>query len=419
MNISLYTLGCKLNTAETDDLKRDLFNIGHVIVPYDTNEDISIIRGCGVTCSASQKTRNIIRHINKKHIYVIAVGCIEDKDLAEIDYYAHDNNDIVKHLKTRKIADSPFFEPPIGELDRTRAFVKIQTGCNFDCAYCIIPSFRGKAVSIPPEDIIRKINEAVDEGYKEVVLTGINVCQYRHIRAKKDTKRQGHKAIDDGEQIDLADLLELILEKTKIERIRLGSLDPRLISTKLIGLYQSQFKIKNLKFKIRLLPHWHLSLQSGSDSVLKRMNRNYTAKKYFEIVAKLRKVYPLFSITTDIIVGFPGETEKEFEDTCDFVKKIEFANIHVFPFSPRPNTLAFSMLDQISDSIKKARVKKLIKLDNNVGKDFSKKFVGLERPVLVEHKNVGYTPEFIQIKLTPGKYRQNEIVDVKIKKENL
>ncbi|MFZ2190548.1 MAG: tRNA (N(6)-L-threonylcarbamoyladenosine(37)-C(2))-methylthiotransferase MtaB [Candidatus Magasanikiibacteriota bacterium] len=412
MKISFYTLGCKLNWAETEELKKDLGKLGYSVVPYDTEEDICIIRGCGVTCSASQKTRNIIRHSKRQGAYVVVIGCVEDKNLAEIDFVAKDKCNLIDHLKKEFVSNSINSHQISDDIvERTRAFIKIQTGCNFNCAYCIIPSFRGKNQSISPTQIIKKINQAVADGYKEVVLTGVNICQYSFLPISKGEVRRGF--------LDLSDLLKLILNKTEIERIRLGSLDPRLISRKLINLYSQSLNLSIIKSFNRLLPHWHLSLQSGSDTVLKRMNRNYTAKKYLDVVKKLRKTYPPFSFTTDIIVGFPGETDKEFDQTCDFVKAVEFSKVHVFPFSARPKTVAANMPDQTNDKIKTARAKKLTTIANKIGQDFANKFIGLERPVLTENKNLGYTPEFIKIKLNPKKDLPNEIRQIKISKQNL
>lgn len=394
MKISFFTLGCKLNQAETDELQKNLKKQGHVVVSYDSREDICIVRGCGVTCSASQKTRNIIHHAKRRGAYVVAVGCVEDTELAEIDFVAKSNKKITEHLKS-KFGTNISGADETNELSKTRALVKIQTGCNFSCAYCLIPSFRGKSNSLPAEKTLTKINQAVKAGYKEITLTGVNICQYTH-----------------KNNITLVDLLEMILKQTKIQRIRLGSLDPRLISNKLIELYQSQLKI-------RLLPHWHLSLQSGSDTVLKRMKRNYTAKKYYEITKKLRQTYPLFSFTTDIIIGFPGETEKEFAETCKFVKKIGFAKVHIFPFSPRPGTQAIKLPNQIDDKIKKERVKKLTKIATETAKKYEKQFIGLSRSVLFEHQTKpgwceGYTPEYLKVKIKSHRNLYNQIKKIKI-----
>ncbi len=452
--ISFYTLGCKLNQAETDELKKNLIKMGFVIVPFGSSEDITIIRACGVTCNASRTVREVIRRVKRQGVYVIATGCLENKDLKEIDFVGKDNEEILCHCEERRKSDEaipldldngnlnlmetlhPIYRGPRDGINRTRAFIKIQTGCNFKCAYCIIPSFRGKSQSIPTKEILKKINETIKDGCKEIVLTGINICLYKH------------------KTYDLAGLLTEILKKTKIERIRLGSLDPRLISDKLLKLYCHPFtsfkagsegaiateesldnmttpkrdsslslRMTNSGFNIqtRLMPHWHLSLQSGSDSVLKRMARGYTTKQYLKIVNKLRKHNPLFSFTTDIIVGFPGETEKEFKETCEFVKKVGFTKIHIFPFSPRPGTPA-AKLKPVTNYIVTERVKKLTKIAEQIAGDYEKKFIGLIRPVLFENKRHtyfdGYTPEYVRVKYVSGKKLEKKIINLKIKKKD-
>lgn len=249
-----------------------------------------------------------------------------------------------------------------------------------------MPAFRGQSKSIATKEIIKKIKEVEKEGYLEIVLTGINICHYR------------------DKETDLAGLLKQILTQTTVPRIRLGSLDPRLISHQLIDLYSQHS---------RLLPHWHLSLQSGSDTILKQMNRRYTAKKYLEIVNKLRKNNPLFSFTTDIILGFPGETEEDFAKTCTLLKKIQFAKVHIFPFSPRPGTKAAEMKNKLQDKIKTERVKKLKKITEIVANNFAKKFIGHPVEVLWENKKsgiwYGYTPEYLRVKCKSKKNLRNKI----------
>ncbi|MEK7213138.1 MAG: tRNA (N(6)-L-threonylcarbamoyladenosine(37)-C(2))-methylthiotransferase MtaB [Patescibacteria group bacterium] len=422
MKISFFTLGCKLNQAETDELKKELQKMGFLAVPFKAKANIAVVRACAVTCGASRTTRETIRQAKRRGAYVIATGCLEHKNLPEIDFMAKNNEEVIKHLQTvilngtkcseeslsahqndpteilRFAQDDKTTEP----IDRTRAFIKIQTGCNFNCAYCVIPSFRGRAESVPTKEIIKKIKQAEKEGYKEVILTGVNVCQYRN-----DSHHPAPLLHKEG-AINLAGLLKRILTETKIPRIRLGSLDPRLISDEFIKLFSNP----------RLLPHWHLSLQSGSDEILKKMRRGYTAKQYQTIVKKIRAKNPLFSLTTDIIAGFPGETAKDFKATCNFVKKINFTKIHVFPFSPRPGTDAAKMPGAAQDKIKTERVKKLIKIANSTSREFIKKFIGLSRPVLFEHKKTalsgGYAPEYFTVKYKSSKNLQNKIVEVKL-----
>ena len=422
MKISFFTLGCKLNQAETDELKKELLKLGFFVVPFKEKSDVAVIRACGVTCGASQTTREMIRSAKRRGAYIMATGCLENKDLSEINFVAKNNAEIIKHLKTVVPYEAKGFlntddkgsfanaqdDKTTVPADRTRAFIKIQNGCNFNCTYCIIPSFRGRSASIPAAEILKKITQAERQGFQEIVLTGVNICQYREGK------------------IDLSGLLKKILKKTKIPRIRLGSLDPRLISDELIKIYSHP----------RLLPHWHLSLQSGSDEVLKNMRRGYTTKQYGAIVKKLRALNPLFSLTTDIIVGFPGETDQQFQETCAFVRKIEFTKVHVFPFSSRPGTAAEKMPDQVQDKIKKERVKKLLAIANQTSKKFISKFIGLTRPVLFENnpdtksaragglvrgkKNLwkGYSPEYFVVEIKSAKNLANKIKPVKISATN-
>lgn len=395
MKISFYTLGCKLNQAETEELKKSLSKEGFLIVPFGQDEDIAVIRACGVTCKASQTGREIIRRAKKSGVYTVAAGyCLENKKMKEIDFYGSRNEEIVKHLKQKFGECLGSNEERIFEREKTRKFIKIQNGCNFQCAYCIIPSFRGKSQSIKTSEIVEKVKEAVKEEYLEIVLTGVNIGQYR----------------DDDKK--LADLLTEILEKTRIERIRLGSLDPRLMTRKLIDVFKNP----------RMMPHVHLSLQSGSDEILKKMTRGYNTEQYKKTVDKLRKINPLFSITTDIIVGFPGETEKNFQETIKFVKEMEFCKVHIFPFSPRPNTPA-ALLKPIHNQTVTNRVKQLEKIAKQTAKKFISKFVGQRSEVLFERKRgdfrYGYSPQYFPVKKRGSRDLDNRVLEFELEKENL
>ncbi len=394
MKISYLTFGCKLNQAETDSLRRELKSLSYHTVKFGTNEEICIIRACGVTCNASQTTREHIRRAKKQGAYVVVTGCLENKHLAEIDFIGQTNELIAEHLIENFNSQTGNLNAENIVVDKTRAFVKIQTGCNFACAYCLIPSFRGKSVSVAKDKIISELKILEREGYQEVILTGVNICSY-----KKDG-------------LNLAELLKEILRQTSIPRFRLGSLDPRLIDEELIKIYKNP----------RLLPHWHLSLQSGSDNVLHLMRRGYTAKQYAAIVDKMRALYPHFSFTTDIIVGFPGETEQNFLETLDFVKKIKFAKVHIFPFSPRPNTPAEKMKPPVQDKIKTERVKTLYIQARQVAQTFATKFFGQKKKVLFEQKKsgywYGYSPEYLKVKLKSAKNLHNKILPVKITTRN-
>lgn len=387
MKISYHTLGCKLNQAETEELKNNLEQSGFLTVS-EGREDIAIIRACAVTANASQTTRELIRAAKRRGAIVIASGCLENRDLKEIDFIGKNIkeifNFITKNFSPKKTVTGK-------NKQKTRAFIKIQTGCNFNCAYCVIPHFRGKNRATPPPKIIARIKDVQKNGGQEIVLTGVNICQYNH---------QGK---------NLTGLLRAILKQTSIPRVRLGSLDPRLITPKLIRLYKNE---------PRLLPHWHLSLQSGADTVLARMNRRYTIKKYLAVVQKLRRQNPLFSLTTDIIVGFPGETEREFQETLGFIEKIGFAKIHIFPYSRRPATVADKMTGQVQDRIKTERAKILRRLSKKITNTYAKKFIGLTRPVLFEQKKsggwFGYTPEYLPIKYNKQENLRNKIKNIKL-----
>lgn len=391
MRLSITTLGCKLNQAESDEIKSELKKMGFVFVPFSSPADIAIVRACAVTAGASQTARELIRQAKRRNSFVIASGCLENRDLPEIDYIAQTPGDIVK--KIRELAKN-FLQARQTVIDtqedRTRTLIKIQNGCNFNCAYCAIPSFRGKAGSEAPVKIISRIKGAEINGANEITLTGVNICQYKY------------------KKMDLAGLIKQILKTTKIRRIRLGSLDPRLINKELINVFKNP----------RLMPHWHLSLQSGSDSVLKRMRRGYDTKQYSTIVREMRRLNPIFSFTTDIIVGFPGETEKEFFETMNFLMEIGFSKIHVFPYSKRPNTPAVAMPGQIQDKIKTERVKKLISLSEAIGKKYRVKLKGKVRPILFESlKNgfwYGFAPEYVRSKLKCKKNLKNKVFETKI-----
>jgi len=490
MRISLTTLGCKLNQAETNEISDKLKKLGHFIVPFRNPADVAVIRACAVTQNASQATRGHIRRAKRGGAFVVASGCLENRDMPEIDYVAETPGDIIRKINViarshdmrrgdeainDKMILSPCGGSPEGRRSRlrggratppsgtrndslaakrTRAFIKIQDGCKFNCAYCVVPRYRGKSKSVPVKEIIKKIIRAEKDGCHEVILTGVNICQYSSPSPSATTLSRGDSPSAQGGQagrgrhFDLAGLIKKILSDTKIERIRLGSLDPRLISDELIALYGNPLfhlplgkgettngqlleihsrscrgQALDKREAARLMPHWHLSLQSGSDSVLTGMNRRYTTKQYKNITDKLRRLNPLFSITTDIIVGFPGETENEFLETIALVRKIKFAKVHVFPYSPRPMTAAASMKNMIQDKIKTGRVARLIKVADKTGQEYARKIIGKIRPVLFEsiknNKWTGHSPEYLTIIYRTNKNLKNAIVPLKIKKENL
>jgi len=280
---------------------------------------------------------------------------------------------------------------PAGNGFKTRALIKVQDGCSNFCSYCIVPLVRGSERSLPPSEIIAQIRKKGDEGYKEVVITGVKVGSYKH----------------DG--IDLKGLLESILSETKITRLRLSSLQPQEISPELLGLWQDR----------RLCPHFHLSLQSGSDKLLKLMNRRYSVSDYQCSLALIRNIIPEAAITTDIIVGFPGETEADFEESFEFCKKMQFARIHVFPYSPRPETRAAKLPDEVTPSVKRERTEKMLYLARQSLNKFNQKFLGKTVPVLWEKRSndgvwSGLTPNYIKVYTRSDKDLTNEIMPTKL-----
>ncbi len=367
---------------------------------------------------ADKKSRQILRRAkqNNNDGVIVATGCyaeVNRKELEEIKDIdlvignAEKNNivEIVENFLKEKaknegilhIEDEKEFADfgTITYSEKTRAVIKVQDGCNNFCSYCIIPYARGRIRSRKVESVIKEIKEAVQKGVKEVVITGIHVASYG-----KDFK----------DDIRLIDLLEEINKIEGLNRIRLGSLEPKLITKEFVD------RIKKLE---KICEHFHLSLQSGCDETLKRMNRKYTCEEFESGVDLLRNAFPEVALTTDIIVGFPGESEEEFEKTYKFLEKIEFCKMHVFPYSPREGTVAAKMERQISQKVKEERSHKLIELSNKNEKNFLEKFVGKELEVLFEEEEdecyKGHTTNYIMVKAM-GKDLENEIKRVKIEK---
>lgn len=390
MKISIYTLGCKLNQAEEDALKEKLANAGFVIIPFGQKANLIIINCCSVTQTAVRKSRQIINQA-KKLGEVWLTGCWSEK-INGVKKIIPDKNklyfEIIKSYKPNKL-------PQSFNQKRTRAFIKIENGCDNFCTYCVVPYFRGKPKSISPNQIIKQILEKEKQGFQELVLTGININKYHY------------------KNFNLVDLTKKILKETSIPRIRFTSIDPSLVNLKFINLF---------KFK-RVMPHVHLSLQNGSDRILKLMNRKYTTDEYINIVKKLKKINPQISFTTDIIVGFPCETDEDFQKTCQFVKKVGFLKIHVFPYSPRPKTSATRMSYNVSNKTKKERAEKLRKLSDHLQKKFREGQIGQKAEVLFEGKKngfwLGFTPNYVKIRFKSTKILRNKLKMIKLKPSNL
>jgi len=397
MKIALTTIGCKLNQSEIQDLKQKLQQVGYFIVDKNSPHDIHIINACSITQGAEQITRQKIREAKRKNkTQIFVMGCL-NKTIPEINQVFKNSQQIFNYIKNKFPAEAVTLpvcrsvnegrssvEGPAEA--RTRALIKIQSGCDFNCSYCIINKFRGPAKSLPFSKIIKQIQNKEKQGFKEIILVGQNILQYNY-RGK-----------------NLIDLVKEILKQTQIPRVRLSSLDPRLISADFLALLKNP----------RLCPHLHLSLQSGSDKILKLMNRHYTAQKYLKIVKRAQKINPLTSITTDIIVGFPGEKNKDFQATLNLVKKIDFLKINIFPYSIRTGTKAAEFKNQVADKIKKERCEKLNALAKKQKAKFLKKMAGKIMPVLFEGKNQGYTPNYILIKKKTKQNLRNKIINHKL-----
>ncbi|MDD4995644.1 MAG: MiaB/RimO family radical SAM methylthiotransferase [Patescibacteria group bacterium] len=384
MKISFYALGCKANQADSDKIRDAAAANGWTIVPYGESCDYSVISGCAVTSGAEQRTRQMLRAAKKSGKQVIAAGCFVKK-ISEIDLYFSNPDRVIEYLKSRHSARPQSVPRP-----STRAFIRIQDGCNFNCSYCLIRKIRGKSVSRSSAEIIAEINQAGAAGAKEIILTGINICQYRENKLR------------------LANLVGLVLSQTTIPRIRFGSVDPRPITAEFIALFREP----------RLMPHLHLSLQSGSNRILKLMNRAYSAEDYTRIVRAARRVNPLFSFSTDIIVGFPGETMNDVNLTIELIRRIKFINIHLFPYSERPDTAATRLKNNISPAEIKSRMNILSRASENTRNEWLKNYSGRTLEVLYENnskkssKNIwyGYSPYYFRMRTRSSKNLHNLIL---------
>jgi threonylcarbamoyladenosine tRNA methylthiotransferase MtaB len=393
MRILIKTLGCKANRYESDKLVETLKK-KHEIAEELSSPNVLIVNTCTVTQVADRKSRQVVFGFKRLFpaIKVIVFGCgsnvapEEYKKLEGVDFVAKNTGEVLRIIGKVEL-DARFRGHDIKRghdiLSRTRAVLKIQDGCNNFCTYCIIPRARGPEVSYPSKKILAEIKKLEKEGYKEIVLTGITLGAWNEeIPAFA------------GMTLDIADLIEMMRKNTKDVRFRISSLEPKNFSKKFYSLFATG----------RLCPHIHMSLQSGCDSILKRMRRNYSTKEFFEICKKFRKAVPDIGLTTDVIVGFPGETDEEFEKTCKFVQKIGFLKIHTFPYSKRKNTPAYFMKDQIPEDVKKTRAEKLRKIADKMSLEFKKSLLGKTYEILVENPRGdiyhGFTPNYIPVQFS-------------------
>lgn len=408
MKIGYHTLGCKVNQYETQSITQMFENRGYETVDFDEIADIYIINTCTVTNVADKKSRQMLSKAKKHNpnAVVVAVGCYaqvadeklkentgidliigntkknEVADLVESYLKAHDRLSTVEDMSHM----TEYEEMWLSKMeDKKRAHIKVQDGCNQFCSYCIIPYTRGRVRSREKDNVIREVEEMVKNGYKEVVLTGIHLASY-------GLEFEGYGLIH---------LLEELEQVQGLSRIRLGSLEPTLVTEEFV---------ERLKGVGKLCPHFHLSLQSGCDSVLKRMNRKYTTQDYRQAVSRLRGLYGNPAITTDIIVGFPGETEDEFMTTAAFAREIGFADIHVFKYSIRQGTKAAEMKDQVRETVKSARSKILSEVRDNLYSAYQNAFLGHRVDVLIEEEitldgityEMGHSPNYLKILIEKG-----------------
>lgn len=421
---ALHSLGCKVNSYETQAMQKMMESAGYEIVPFGEEiADIYIINTCSVTNIADRKSRQMIHKAKKLNpeAVVAAAGCYvesagdnidEDVDIVignnEKSHLIEILNEYFEHMDKEKSVDigkvTGFDELNIDSpLEHTRAYVKIQDGCNRFCSYCIIPYVRGRIRSRKPDDVMAEIKRVAASGCKEVVLTGIHLSSYG-LDFKDST-------------VKLIDVIEAVNRIEGIERIRLGSLEPLIVTEKFV---------RRLSKCKKICPHFHLSLQSGCDETLKRMNRRYNVDEYYKGVELLREYFPDAAVTTDVIVGFPGETEEEFNITKKYLEKVCFYEMHVFKYSRRKGTAADKMPDQIPENIKSERSTELLELNEILSNGYREKYIGKKVKVLLEENHIienkkyiiGFTDTYVRVALEnpEEKLYTNQIVNVRVKK---
>ena len=419
--VALHNLGCKVNAYETEAMQELLEEHGYEIVPFKEGADIYIINTCTVTNMADRKSRQMLHRARKMnpHAIVVACGCYVQAKADEldecIDIVVGNNRkkDIIEILKEYERGREGSCQEMVDinhtkeyeemhltrTAEHTRAYIKVQDGCNQFCSYCIIPYARGRVRSRDHESVLREVQGLASNGYKEVVLTGIHLSSY---------------GMDTGDH-----LLNLILdihEVPGIQRIRLGSLEPRIITEEFA---------RTLASLPKMCPHFHLSLQSGCDATLKRMNRRYTAEEYYEKCVLLRKYFHNPALTTDVIVGFPGETEEEFAQSKAFVDKVNFYETHVFKYSRREGTLAAKMENQVPETVKTVRSNELLELSRRKQRNYEEALIGTTQEVLMEEEilhegekyQVGHTKDYVKIGQKTTENLTNQLVNVEIESQ--
>ncbi len=411
MKVAIQSLGCKVNLYESEYITDQFQKAGYEIVPFQEIADVYIINTCSVTNTSDVKSRKVIHQAIRRNpdACIVAIGCFIE---ANHDYH-EDGVDILlgnankskvleyveRYWQTKQKAN--YFVTPIPEkfddmtmstfLGRTRAFIKIQDGCENFCSYCIIPYVRGKCRSKNFQTVLEEIQNYVQHGYKEVVLTGIHTGNY---------------GVDLG--TDFAALLREIVKINGLVRLRISSIEITELTDEVLQIIRDNDVI---------VDHLHIPLQAGSDKILRLMNRKYDLVYFKQKMEQIREIRPDISLTTDIIVGFPSETEEDFQDTLSFVREVQFSKVHVFPYSRRSGTVAADMAEQVSGDVKKDRVRRLLALSKELETEYMKKFIGKTLPVLMEVNrtdySLGHTSNYLLVKV-PGEYQSEDLVDVTI-----
>ena len=415
--VAFHTLGCKVNTYESNAMLKIFQDAGYQEVDFKEVADVYVINTCTVTNTGDSKSRQMIRKAIRKNpeAVVCAVGCysqVAPEDIEQIEgigvvlgtQYRKEIVDLVeeyqktnqKIVKVDSVKNLRKFEDlNIDRFKNTRAFLKIQDGCNNFCTYCIIPYARGRVRSRKPESVLKQAELLVSRGYVEIVLTGIHTAGYG----------------EDLENYSFYDLLVDLVKIKGLKRLRISSIETSQITDEIIDLIGSNDII---------VDHLHVPLQSGCDATLKRMNRKYITEQYLEKINKIRSYLPNIAFTTDVIVGFPGETDEEFQATYDFIKKVNYSQLHVFPYSPRKNTPAAKMKDQVNDQVKHQRVERLLELSKQLNYDFAMKQIDKTLKVLFEKRLgdylIGHASDYLQVKVKTNENLIGEIVNIKIEK---
>lgn len=425
--VAFHTLGCKVNIYETEAMQELMQKAGYSIVDFDDKADIYVVNTCSVTNMADRKSRQMLHKAKKDNpdAVIVAVGCyvqaaaksIKQDEKIDIiignnmknkiadiinDYYEHQDPNTVDIsgdfvLDISKIKEYEEFRV-LKHKEHTRAFIKIQDGCNQFCSYCIIPYTRGRVRSRSIEEIEKEVRDLVNAGYKEVILTGIHISSY---------------GLDFEEKIQLIELVEKVAKVAGVERLRISSLEPRIITEEFV---ERLAKLDNF------CPHFHLSLQSGSDNTLKSMSRRYDASEFKEGVRLIRKYFNMPALTTDIIAGFPGETEDDFTESLEYIRDIGFFELHVFPYSKREGTKAASMKETLSNKDKTRRVNLLLSMQEPIRRKFLEEKIGKEVEVLIEsefeHENkryvLGHSKEYIKVALPYIEKARNMIIPAQL-----